>query len=214
MRDLESAARIRDQILSNRWEPAHVRAVFMSVPPAERDGWVDAVLGLGAPPEDGPELPRGCVPYLPCSVDALLRFVEHAPVGGDDVFVDIGSGCGRAAILVHLLTGARAVGIEIQTALVVAAQAVAAQLRLSAVSFVTGDAVLQHSVLGAGTVFFLYCPFSGERLVKMLAQLESVARARPIRIGCVDLPLPPCRWLTLMPPPAGDLAIYRSEPPE
>ena len=79
-----------------------------------RDAWVDQLFGLGAPPEDGPQLPVGCVPYLPCSVDALLRVAEHAPVRASDLFVDIGAGVGRAAALMHLLTGAPAFGVEVQ----------------------------------------------------------------------------------------------------
>ena len=39
-----------------------------------------------------------------------------------DVFVDVGSGLGRAAALVHLMTGARAIGLEVQPALVAAAR--------------------------------------------------------------------------------------------
>ena len=61
-----------------------------------------------------------------------------------------------------------------------------------------------------GSVFFLYCPFSGARLAEVLAALELLARTRPIRVCCVDLPLPPCAWLTPAAPPDGDLVIYRS----
>ena len=49
----------------------------------------------------------------------------------------------------------------------------------------------------AGTVFFLYCPFSDARLERVLDALESIAMTRPIRICCVDLPLPPRSWLSL-----------------
>lgn len=127
-----------------------------------------------------------------------------------DLFVDVGSGLGRAAALVHLLTGAAAVGIEVQPALVAGARALAARLNLAGVSFVEGDAAEAVAPLQAGSVFFLYCPFSGERLVKLLANLEMVARTRAIRVCCVDLPLPPCPWLEAAPPPSLDLAIHRS----
>ena len=157
-----------------------------------------------------PQLPVGCVPYLPCSVDALLRLAEHAPVRASDLFVDIGAGVGRAAALVHLLTGAPAIGVEVQPALVAAARELAARLRLSSVSFVEADAGQPTDVWSAGSVFLLYCPFSGDRLAKLLANLEPVARARPIRVCCVDLPLPPCPWLEQMPPPSLDLTIYRT----
>jgi SAM-dependent methyltransferase len=204
-----SADRARALIESGRCAPASFRQLLGGIPPAARDAWVDRALGIEAIPEDGPELPRGCVPYLPCSVDALVRLVEHAPVRASDVFVDIGSGVGRAAALVHLLTGAPAIGVEVQPALVSVARDLVARLRLPSVSFVQGDAADVVSSTAAGSVYFLYCPFSGDRLAALLADLEPITRARPIRICCVDLPLPPCGWLERAPPIAGDLAIHR-----
>src|SRR4030095_16570102 len=106
-----------------------LRAALTAVAPLDRDAWVDLAFGLGPPPDDGPLLPRGGVPYLPCPVEALLGAVELAPVGAGDVFVDIGSGVGRAAAVVSLLTGACVVGVEVQPALVLAARELAARLR-------------------------------------------------------------------------------------
>jgi len=189
---------------------AALRAALAGVPPRDRDAWVDRALGLDEPPDDGPALPSGGVPYLPSPVDALLRLTEHAPVRASDVFVDVGAGAGRAAALVHLLTGASVVGLEIQPALVTAARALAARVDLPGVSFVEGDAPRLTAALTTGSVFFLYCPFSGERLARLLANLEPVARTREIRVGCLDLPLPPCPWLHPMPPLWPDLALYRS----
>jgi SAM-dependent methyltransferase len=206
----ESAERVRSLIERAQCHPSPFRAELTGIPPFARDAWVDHVFGLGAPPEDGPQLPVGCVPYLPCSVDALLRLTEHASVRASDLFVDIGSGVGRAVALVHLLTGAPAIGIEVQPALVTAARALAARLRLSNVSFVEADAGQSPDAWSAGSVFLLYCPFSGDRLAKLLTNLEPVARAHPIRVCCVDLPLPPCPWLEETPPPSLDLTIFRS----
>jgi hypothetical protein len=182
----------------------------LNVAPAARDRWLDRVLGLGEVPADGPELPRGCVPYLPCSVNTVLRMVDQAPIRASDVFVDIGSGLGRAALLVHLLTGAGAIGVEIQHELVLFARDLAKRLRVSRFSTVEGDASRLTRFMTIGSVFFLYCPFSGDRLAKVLADLELIARTRMLRICCVDLPLPPRPWLTLAQPPSGDLAIYQT----
>ena len=206
----ESADRARSLIESGRCDPALFRNMLATVPPAARDTWVDRALGLDAIPEDGPDLPRGCVPYLPCPVDALLRLAEHARVQTSDVFVDVGSGTGRAAALVHLMTGARVIGLEIQPALVAAARDMTARLHLPDVTFVEGDAPQLTTALSAGSVFLLYCPFSGDRLAALLATLATVARTRTIRVCCVDLPLPPCAWLTPTPHPSPDLAVYRS----
>jgi SAM-dependent methyltransferase len=208
--DRDSAGRVRALIERGQCAPAQFRAELTRLPPVARDVWVDQVFGLGAPPEDGPELPAGCVPYLPCSVDALLRLVEHAPVRARDLFVDIGAGVGRAAALVHLLTGVPATGVEVQPALVAAARQLAARLRLPGLSFLEADVDRSTDVWSAGSVFLLYCPFSGDRLAKLLTSLEPIARARPIRVCCVDLPLPPCRWLEPTSPSFLDLTIYRS----
>jgi SAM-dependent methyltransferase len=200
--------------VSGRAEPNLFRTALMRVPPTERDAWLDVVFGLGELPDDGPDLPGGCVPYLPCSVDTLLRVVERGPVRSSDVFVDVGSGLGRAAALVHLLTGAPVVGLEIQAELVLAARDLMRRLQLSRVSFIEGDAATLTGAVDSGSVFFLYCPFSGDRLAKVLAGLELVARTRMIRVCSVDLPLPVCPWLTLQEAvPPGDLAIYRSRWP-
>jgi SAM-dependent methyltransferase len=208
-----SAVAVRAHLERARHDPAHpapFRAALLGVPPQGRDAWLDVVLGLDALPDDGPALPRGCVPYIPCTVDALLRVVEGARIGPADVFVDIGAGAGRAATLVHLLTGATAIGIEIQPELVRVARELASRFGLARVSYVEGDGAALAAEITTGTVYFLYCPFSGDRLAKVLAALETLAHARPIRVGCVDLPLPPCPWLERMTPLAGDLAVYRS----
>jgi predicted RNA methylase len=136
--------------------------------------------------------------------------VDQARVRSSDVFVDVGSGLGRAAACVHLLTGAAVIGIEVQSRLVRAARELATRLVLPRVSYIEGDAATLTRVIATGSVFFFYCPFSGDRLVNLLGDLEVIARARPIRVCCLDLPLPPCPWLTLESPPTGDLSIYRS----
>ncbi|HEX4403446.1 MAG TPA: hypothetical protein VH560_01370 [Polyangia bacterium] len=205
-----NAESLRALVASSQVSPVAFRAAVERVPLGERDAWLDCVFGLDALPDDGPELPQGCVPYLPSSVDVLLRVVDRARVRADDVFVDIGAGLGRAAALVHLATGAAARGVEVQPALVRAARALSARLNLPRLSFVEGDARARGDTWVNGSVFFLYCPFSGERLARVLTDLERVARARPIRVCCVDVPLPPSTWLTLASPPSRDLAIYRS----
>jgi SAM-dependent methyltransferase len=191
-------------------DPGALRAAVDRVAPLDRDAWIDVALGLGPPPDDGAALPRGCVPYLPCPVDALLRIVDAAEIGSSDLLVDVGSGVGRAAAVVSLLTGAPALGIEVQPALVAAARDLARRLRLDRVSFLEADAADLPREAGAASVFLLYCPFSGDRLEAWLRRLEATARARPIRICTVDLPLPPCPWLEPLAPPAGNVAIHRS----
>jgi SAM-dependent methyltransferase len=131
-------------------------------------------------------------------------------VQASDVFVDVGSGVGRAAALVHLLTGATAIGVEIQPALVSAAQGLKARLNAERFSPIEGDATRLTGLIDIASVFFLYCPFSGARLEKVLNDIEPIARTRPVRVCCVDVPIPPRPWLTLVSPPDEALAVYRS----
>jgi len=213
VRDRESAELIRSQVSQRRLPRGALRAALLRVPPAARDAWLDLVFEVDGLPDDGPELPRGCVPYLPCAVEVLLRTVQAAQIDADDVFVDVGSGTGRAAAAVHLLTGAEAIGLEVQPALVESARALAARLNVERVTTILGDAAELTGSMRAGSVFFFYCPFSGERLARVFAELEAIARQRPIRVCAVDLPLPQVPWLELAAPPSGDLAVYRSVTP-
>ncbi len=208
------AEALAGQLRSGVTNSGSFREALFEVPSAQRDAWVDCVLRLEEVPDDGPDLPKDCTPYLPCEVEAVLRVIEHAGIGASDTFVDVGAGAGRAAALVHLLTGARAVGVEIQPQLVEAGQALAARLGLGvgALRFVAGDAVTAAPSVSGATHFFLYCPFSGQRLAALLAGLEPLARARRIRICCVNLPLPPCDWLRLEQALEGDVSIYGSRP--
>ncbi len=193
--------------------PALFRAALAAVSVADRDAWLDLVLGLHeVAADDGASLPPGCVPYLPSPIDKLIEIAEHADVQPSDVFVDVGSGVGRATVLMHLMTGAAAIGLEIQPPLVVASRDLSMRVAAERVAVVHGDAALTAGLMMIGTVFFLYCPFSGDRLEKLLADLESIAQTRPIRVCCLDLPLPPCPWLTLSSQPSAGLDVYRSNP--
>ena len=180
------------------------REALLRIDPRRRDEWANQMFGLGDLPDDGDKLPPGCVPYLPCSVDVVLRAVERAAITADDVFVDVGSGIGRAMTLVHLLTGAGAIGLEIQAALVAQAEAIAARLGLERVRTVRGDAEDLVRYMTTGTVFFFYCPFSGERLARVMDAIRPLAEVRPLRLCFVDMPAPALPWLVEEPATGGD----------
>lgn len=205
---VDEALRLRGQLARTRLPPTAFRAAFEAVPEVDRDAWFDVLCDCAELPADGP-LPRGCVPYLPCAVATLLEAVERAAITSDDVFVDVGAGVGRAALLAHLLTGAQCVGLEIQPALVHLARANAAALKVSGVRFVEGDALALVRRVREGTVFFLYCPFGGDRLERVLDDLAALAHARPIRVCTVGMPPLDRPWLRAI-STSVDLGVYRS----
>jgi SAM-dependent methyltransferase len=198
----------RAEIESGALRGARLLELLLSIPFVERDAWIDEMLGIEQPPpEDIPNLPRGSVPYLPCGVDEILATVIEVPVCSDDVLVDLGSGLGRVAILAHLLTGARARGVEIQAPLVASARARCAELGLADVSFVEADAADTEL---DGSIFFLYAPFNGQMLARVLSGLEDVARRRPIVLCAVGLEFRGVPWLAPRKTARVSLTIYES----
>ena len=208
-----AAVRLRADLRGRRAAPAAFRAALEEIPEADRDEWLDGLWDIDEIPPDEPDLPRGCVPYLPCAVATVLDAVHQANVTCDDIFVDVGSGAGRAALLAHLETGAACIGLEIQPVLARTAQARADWLKLSRMRFVEGDAADMVRFIPTGTVFFLYCPFGGDRLQRFLDGLEDVARARQIRVCCVDMPPLERRWLARVPSTSPRIDVYQSAIP-
>ncbi|WP_158625545.1 class I SAM-dependent methyltransferase [Corallococcus carmarthensis] len=197
----------RADIESGALRGAALSELLLSIPSLERDVWLDELLGFDEPPPDIANLPRGAVPYLPSGVDEILAMVSEVPLRRDDAFVDLGSGLGRVVILAHLLSGARAQGVELQEPLVHLARARCAELALPLVSFVHANAADTEL---DGSVFFLYSPFNGEMLSAVLRRLEDVARRRPIVVCAVDFELHGVTWLRARKTSKVSLALYDS----
>ena len=168
---------------------------LLAIPVDERDAWVDGVLGIESPPPDR-DLPRGAVPYLPCGVAEILAMVRGIPLAATDTLVDLGAGLGRVALLAHLLTGARAIGIELQADLVAAARARTEALGLPEVEFIHGD-MTGH--IPDGTVLFMYAPCNGASFAHLLRRIEEVAGRHRIVLCAVDVVVPEVAWLRRLP---------------
>jgi SAM-dependent methyltransferase len=174
------------------------------IPPADRDRALEDWLGLPADPglRPGADL----IGHIPSGVSAIVQAAFAAPVLPDDLFVDVGSGAGKVALTMHLLTGARCHGLELQPDLVARARAAARRLQVP-VTFEAGDA--RTTPLPDARVFYLYDPFTGAALEQALERLQAVASRRPIVVCAlgVDLTAP---WLTPRPTEAFWLTVYDS----
>jgi hypothetical protein len=131
--------------------------------------------------------------------------VLDVPITQHDVFVDLGAGLGKATMMVHLLTGARARGVELQSTLASEASAQARELALDGVSFVESDAL--EADLDDATVVFLYLPFTGDVLARVLQRLEMVARRRQLVLCALGFDLR-VDWIAARPTDEFWLTIY------
>ena len=111
---------------------------------------------------------------------ALLDLIDHVGLQPGDIFYDLGSGLGQVVMALHLLTGIRAKGVEIEPAFCAFARRQADALNLPGATFINADARLAD--YSDGTVFFLFTPFRGQLLQRVLARLQQVACHHPIRI--------------------------------
>jgi hypothetical protein len=99
--------------------------------------------------------------------------------------------------------------VEIQEPLVRGARGACAALALTGVSFVhenAADAELD------GSVFFLYAPFNGPMLGRVLHRLERVARRRPIVVCAVGMEFRDVSWLTPRRTSSVSLMLYDARP--
>jgi hypothetical protein len=196
---------LRDRIRRGELRGRALIDLIAGQPPAHRDAFVEELLGVhgvsgGQTPGDD------LVGHHATGVDAILHLARA--IRPDDVLVDLGSGAGKVTLLVHLLTGIRTHGIEIQEALVRVAMESAQKLGVGAeVTYERGDA--RDAVLD-GTLFFMYLPFTGSALEKVLGQLELLARARQITVCAHGMDLSRVAWLRVRDDQDFWLTIYES----
>jgi len=166
-------------------------ARVLAAPLELRDHLVEEILDVAYPPLESRAPPPGGVGYVPSGIAEVLFVVEQARLGPDRTFVDLGSGSGKVVLAVAALSGARAIGVEIDAAWVRFATVAAASLGLEHVSFVAGD--IRTSPVPPADVYYLYIPVL--RSVDVVARLEPVARRRPIQVFASSLDLERLPWL-------------------
>lgn len=123
---------------------------------------------------DDPEMIR----YQQTPSHFVLEMIDW--ISDSDHFVDVGSGLGQVAMLVHLLTGIRATGLEIESAFCDYATRSAHALNLRAVEFLNVDA--REASYIDGTIFFLYTPFVGRMLATVLDRFRAESAQRTIKL--------------------------------
>jgi SAM-dependent methyltransferase len=160
------------------------------------DTFVDGLLHISLIPRLQRQPEPEMILYQPTPVRIVLDLLARLRLTAEDVFYDLGSGLGRVPIVVALASPARARGVEFEPAYCAYAQRRARELNLSRVTFANSDA--RDADYAEGTVFFLYTPFRGKILQRVLERLRYVARTHPIRVctyGPGTLPVMEQEWL-------------------
>lgn len=209
---------IRDAIRRGEGREALAPWLDVGVPTGQHydvlDHLLAGVLDLREPHVERPAPPPEMVFYQPTPTRHIVDGVRRARISADDVVLDLGAGLGHVPILVNVLSGARAMGVEREPAYVASAMDAVHALELGDVSIVQGDA--RDADLSTATVFYLFTPFIGTILRDVAAKIEQEARRRAVRV----VSLGPCSrtfarmdWLSsddAMPTAADRIVVFRS----
>ncbi|MFC5742814.1 class I SAM-dependent methyltransferase [Dyella tabacisoli] len=144
------------------------------------DVLISGVLQIDEPDAQAGELATEMVFYQPTPARHIFDMVGRSALNEHDVLIDLGSGLGHVPLLAAICTGARCIGIEWEPIYVDCARRCADALNLSRATFIQQDA--RTADLSAGTVFYLYTPFTGTMLRDVLGRLKGEAAKRKIRI--------------------------------
>ena len=219
-RDIETGRRLRGDLLNELQR-------YLAEPlENETDGnleydnldvLVAGLLGTDRMPDDDPAetLPE-MIAYQPTPARIILEIVRQTGLSPHDTFVDVGSGLGVVPTLVSLLSGAAAIGIEVQASYCRHADECVRRLNISNVRFVCQDA--RQADFSMGTVFYMYTPFKGAMLQQVLERLHAEGLRRRFRLctygpmlsGAVQQPgLPAFERSRLA---KGPIAVFHSAP--
>jgi hypothetical protein len=216
--------RVRTDLLSGNYTPAGLRATFdqfvnwkvelLHFDYDSLDTLLENTIFRVPTPSESRQREHGMVRYEASAGRIVLEMIDVVKFIPSDVFVDIGSGLGLVVILVNLLTGVCAIGIEYDPAYHAYAQARAGELGLQNVTFINADA--RQVDFSQGNMFYLFTPFIDEVFDTVLERLRQQTKHRKIYLcsyGTITHQLVELSWLQILDPAMESdfkLAIFTS----
>jgi protein-L-isoaspartate O-methyltransferase len=149
-------AEVRARVQAGKLDRHALLAQLRAAPLETRDHLLEELLDIAYPPLDEWQLPNDAVPYSPSGVAEVLFALESAPLGPHSTFVDLGSGLGKVVLLVALLSGAQAHGVELDPRLVAESRRAAAGLALPNAQFSEGD--IRVAALPPADAYYMFTP--------------------------------------------------------
>ncbi|MBA3944145.1 MAG: hypothetical protein H0X37_06225 [Herpetosiphonaceae bacterium] len=217
----------RQQITSRVYAPAAVRQRLCGyAEPGEHEVWsdpprydaldtfIDGILQIPVLPRAQRRPEPEMVYYQPTPARIVLDMVDRLALSAQDVVYDLGSGLGRVVNIVALVSEAKSIGVEFEPAYAAQAECCARELGLARAHFINADA--REVSYGDGTVFFLYTPFKGiilQRVVELLCDEAAKRRIRVCTYGPGTLDMVQQEWLVSVDadePSVDHVAIFES----
>lgn len=132
----------------------------------------------------GLEVPD-CTDYQPVSYSDFHALLKRISIGSDDVFLDYGSGMGRALCLAALYPFRSVIGVEMSAELCAIAgrniDRVRHKLRCQDVRVANVNAV-DYEIPSEVSVIYFFNPFGGSVLAKVLTNIAASLHAVPRRL--------------------------------
>ncbi|NPA85747.1 MAG: methyltransferase domain-containing protein [Crenarchaeota archaeon] len=126
------------------------------------------------------------VPFIPTPIKVVKAALELAKVGPRDVVYDLGSGDGRVVVLAAKLFGARAVGVEIDDALVILSKMKVKEEGLEEKVTILQKDFREVSLEDATVVYlYIYYDVIRDMLLDKLKELKPGAR-----VVTLEIPVP------------------------
>jgi SAM-dependent methyltransferase len=162
-----------------RWRGSGLKTRLLN----PHEEWCDRRLGIRSagftPAVGAPDTPHWRGHYEPTRYRDLFRMLRHARIGADDVYVDLGCGMGRTVFAAHSLGAKRAIGVDIDPALIAACQANLARSRGGAAGIEFVTAAAETFAHDDTTVLFMFHPFGDGTLRAVIDALGEAQRRRP-----------------------------------
>jgi hypothetical protein len=193
-------ADVRARICARALDAQTLLAHLETQPLDVRDHYVEEILDIAYPS-------HGAIHHCPSGLAEIVFMLSHADLRPGKTFVDLGAGLGKVVLLVALLTGARAFGVELDPLLVFEARSAARSLDLEHAHFLEGD--IRDTPLPAADVYYMYIPLmrSGA-LVERLPRTKE--RATLVFSQALDLEHTP--WLRASGASSYWLEMYEARP--
>ncbi|MFA5160527.1 MAG: methyltransferase domain-containing protein [Candidatus Omnitrophota bacterium] len=149
--------------------------------------YLDKKLGIEAKEDKSPVTwgSSGNSPYQPTPYGRLEKTMRFLKPSGEDVFVDLGCGKGRAVFFAATHKFKKVIGVEINKKLYDVALQNAGKLKFqgSPSEFINSNAADFDPK--EGTVFFMYNPFGAPTLKKVLSNIKDSLASNPRKIRIV-----------------------------